>query len=266
MKVQKSSGVTNNTSTQRSRSAPTISDIRSGVEKYMVMGPENDYIVDLLLAVALSKETDRPLWLMIVAPPSSGKTEMLRLISTNPEYHQIPSLTPRFLFSGHPTAQGGYMLREVGKKGILAFPDFTTVLSMSSANRREIFNQLRVIHDGEAGRGTGIDIGEAKIWKGKVAVVACVTDTIERIREQSNDLGERFLYYRYNPKDPEYAEISSRISPDRARLTVQRNVKRFVRIRKAAFVASMASRTSERKMKNKSGSEGISQERVAEET
>ncbi len=88
----------------------------------MVMGPENDYIVDLLLAVALSKETDRPLWLMIVAPPSSGKTEMLRLISTNPEYHQIPSLTPRFLFSGHPTAQGGYMLREVGKKGILCIP------------------------------------------------------------------------------------------------------------------------------------------------
>ncbi len=91
------------------------------------------------------------------------------------------------------------MIREVGKEGILAFPDFTTVLSMNANARREVFNQLRVIYDGEAGLGTGIDTGRARTWQGKVAVVACVTEMMERFKERSSDLGERYLYYKYSP-------------------------------------------------------------------
>lgn len=213
--------------------SPTMAEIRSEVERYLIMGPGNAEVVDLMVAAALSLETERPLWLMIVAPPSSGKTELLKLISRIPGYHHIPSLSVRFLFSGHPQAQGGYMIREVGSKGLLAFPDFTTVLSMNSGARREVFNQLRVIHDGVAGRGTGIDTGGTKIWKGKVAVVACTTNTIERFREHANDLGERFLYFTYQPKVPEYDQFIAMLDSSSARREVQERVKKLVRSKKS---------------------------------
>ena len=222
---------------RRVGTVPTMDDIRREVGSYMILGPGNAEIVDLMLAVALSQEVDRPLWLMVVAPPSSGKTEMLKLISTVTGYHHIPALSTRYLFSGHSDAQGGFMIREVRRKGLLAFPDFTTVLSMNPTARREVFNQLRVIHDGEAGRGTGIDTGGTRIWRGKVAVVACVTDTIERFREQSNDLGERFLYYVFHPRNPEYGELAGMLTSPSARKSVQAKVKQLVHRRKSAVAS-----------------------------
>ncbi len=179
---------------------PTAESVRAEIRKYMVLPEDNDHLVDLILAVALSLNLDKPVWLMVMAPPSCGKTELLRIISSVKGYHQISNLTSRFLFSGHPAACGGYMIRAVGAEGIMAFPDFTTVLSMNPNMRKEVFNQLRVVFDGEAGLGTGIDNGESRIWRGKVAVIASVTETMERFKERASDLGERFLYYRFYPK------------------------------------------------------------------
>ncbi len=167
------------------------------VKKHLFLEGESEYIIDLYLAVALSIHLERPVWLMIVAPPSSGKTELLNLIKGIEHYHPLGNITPKTLFSNHPLASGGYMFREVKEKGLLVFSDFTTILSQNSKNRNEIFNQLRIIFDGEASVASGIDTQKGRLWKGKVGVLATVTEAMERIKETQNDLGERFLYYNH---------------------------------------------------------------------
>ncbi len=187
----------------------TFEDILNSVKQYMILDKDNEYVVDILLATALSIELPQPIWIMIIAPPSSGKTELLNILSGLDNFHTLYTLTPRFLFSGYAPAQGGYMIREVKDKGILAFPDFTTVLKLNSKSRNEIFNQLRVIFDGRAGLGTGVDLGESKFWEGKVAVISLVTESIEKIKETTTDLGERFLYFRFIPKEKDISSFQN---------------------------------------------------------
>ncbi len=176
-----------------------LNSILEAIGRFMNINSNDEFMADIIIAAAISVNTEDPIWMMITASPSSGKTQLLKLIERTDNYHFISNITNRFLFSGHPVAQGGYMIRKVGEKGLLAFPDFTTVLSMNSAARNDVFNQLRVIYDGEAGLGTGIDIGEAHKWVGKVSIVACVTESIEKHKNSGNDLGERFLYYYFSP-------------------------------------------------------------------
>ncbi|MHB9012511.1 MAG: hypothetical protein ACYC49_09875 [Ignavibacteriaceae bacterium] len=188
---------------------PSFNEIISEVKKYMILEDNNDYIIDIILAVSLSLELDRPIWIMITAPPSSGKTELLNLLSQTENFHKLHNLTPKFLFSGYIAAQGGYVPREIKDKGVIAFPDFTTVLSLNSKARNEIFNHLRVMYDGEAGLGTGMDLGKYESWKGKVAVIGLVTEAIEKIKEKTSDLGERFLYFNYYPKELTNEELQN---------------------------------------------------------
>lgn len=169
----------------------TFREIADNIKKYLILEGKDEYIIDLILATAMSIDTERPVWLMIVAAPSSGKTEILNILSKVKQVHLLYNITPRFLFSGHRDARGGYMLRQVKKRGVLLFPDFTTILSMNSRARNEIFNQLRVIYDGKAGLGTGIDEGKAKTWTGMDTVISNVTESIERIKNRQSDMGKR---------------------------------------------------------------------------
>ncbi|MHB8842667.1 MAG: hypothetical protein ACYC56_12945 [Candidatus Aquicultor sp.] len=187
----------------------TFNDILIEVKKYMILEDSNDYIIDVILSTSLSLELNRPIWIMITAPPSSGKTELLNLLNQTDNFHKLHNLTPKFLFSGYVAAQGGYVPREIKEKGVIAFPDFTTVLSLNSKSRNEIFNQLRVMYDGEAGLGTGMDLGQYESWKGKVVVIGLVTEVIEKVKERISDLGERFLYFNYNSKELTNEELQN---------------------------------------------------------
>ena len=135
------------------------------------------------------------------------------------------------MFSGHTSAGGGYLIREVKEKGILIFPDFTTVL-VDSKLKRKIFNLLRVIYDQNAGLITGMDTGKAKIWKGKVVVIGLVTEAIEPEIESSSELGERFLYYKYNPREVTPFELRKFPKRMEAKNEVQDLVKEFLKTKR----------------------------------
>ena len=198
------------------------------VKQFLVLENNAEHIIDLYLATALSIETERPVWLMVIAPPSSGKTELIRLVDKVDNYHALFNITARTLFSSHPMANGGYMIREVGEKGLIVFPDFTTILSQNSKVRNEIFNQLRIIFDGRAGQGSGIDIGSIRQWNGKVAILANVTETIEKIKETQNDRGERFLYYRFNPGEIDYSRLELLVKSEESKEMIGNIVKEYL--------------------------------------
>ena len=179
-------------------------EIHDYYNSYMNLG--EGYIVDLVLATRISLRFKKPLWLCIQGAPSSGKTEVLNMLKDNPKCHFLYDITGKTLFSGANGAEGGYIPREVGDEGIIIFPDFTTVLSGPKYTQSNIMSQLRVIHDGDASRLTGIDTNRKIPWSGKVGVLLAVTDAIEGFKKKAATLGERWLYYRhfvpeFKPKD-----------------------------------------------------------------
>jgi len=182
-----------------------IGEIQDYYNSYLNLG--DGYIVDLVLAAKISLRFKKPLWLCIQGPPSSGKTEILKMLKErDPKCHYLYDITGKTLFSGANGAEGGYIPREVKNEGIIIFPDFTTVLSAPIYLQLNIMSQLRIIHDGDASRLTGIDTNRKEPWSGKVGVLLAVTDAIEGFKKKASSLGERFLYYRhfvpeFNPID-----------------------------------------------------------------
>ena len=177
--------------------------IKNHFDSYMNLG--EGYIVDLVLATRISLRFKKPLWLVIQGVPSSGKTEVLKMLKDDPMCHLLYDITGKTLFSGANGAKGGYIPREVREKGIIIFPDFTTVLSGPKYTQSNIMSQLRVIHDGNASKLTGIDTERKKPWSGKVGLLVAVTDAIEVFKKKASILGERWLYYQHSV--PEFNPI-----------------------------------------------------------
>jgi len=150
-------------------------------------------------------------WLLLVAPPSTGKTEgVLESISCLQEVKIIDGLTENTLISGMYKAKTPGVLEKApfggketkdgdktiysGGDGILVFKDFSTVLSMKRDNRGELFSQLRRIYDGQLADNWGT--GESKLWSGRVSVIAASTPAIDNFPTFEQELGARFLRIR----------------------------------------------------------------------
>jgi hypothetical protein len=147
-----------------------------------------------------------PVWLMLVGPPSCGKTEILCSLLSLPHTHLASTLTEASLLSGTPNrdkAKGsrGGLLRNIGEFGFLIAKDFTSVLSMSREARPQLLAALREIFDGQWVRNVGTDGGKTLAWAGKVAMLAGVTPTIDRHHGVMGAMGERFVFCRFPDLD-----------------------------------------------------------------
>jgi hypothetical protein len=150
-------------------------------------------------------------WLLLVAPPSTGKTEgVLESISCLAEVKVIDRLTEHTLISGMYKAKtpgvlekapfGGTVTKDgdktsySGGDGILVFKDFSTVSSMNRDKRGELFSQLRRIYDGQLADNWGT--GESKLWSGRVSIIGASTPAIDNFPAFEQELGARFLRIR----------------------------------------------------------------------
>lgn len=159
-----------------------------------VAGPRYD-LVDVALAVVVANRMEAdPLWLFLVAPPSSGKTEIIRSLGDVPDVFALSALTPQTFASGFERkgVETSLLPRISGKT--VTMKDFTTVLAMHRDARGEILAQLREIYDGQFSKQWGN--GKSLDWSGKVGLLAGVTGVIDREYALGAILGERFLMYR----------------------------------------------------------------------
>ena len=90
-----------------------------------------------------------PLWLLILAPSGSGKTEMLRPFSGLAFCRDVSKLTPRTLWSGHQAVDP--LINQLDGKVIIV-KEMGTLLSLNRNAIGEVLGQLR---EGTAGRWFG---------------------------------------------------------------------------------------------------------------
>jgi hypothetical protein len=165
-------------------------------------------------AVAANLMKGDPVWVMVVGPPSGGKTESINAIASLPYVRLGATLTEAALLSGTPKKQKaagskGGLLREIGDFSMLTLKDFTSILAMNRDQRGQLLAALREIFDGSWTRNVGTDGGRTLTWSGKLGLIAGCTAAIDRHHGVMSVMGERFLLYpglsSYGPRSPPVA-------------------------------------------------------------
>jgi len=186
----------------------TLAAVHEAFADWMAF-PEDDgagrtyELLDVAFATVLANRMrDDPLWMFLVAAPSSGKTEVLRALSGVPDVYPISSLTPQTFASGFEKRDSETSLLPQLTNKTMVMKDFGTVLAMHREARAEILAALREIYDGSYIKQWGN--GKKFSWEGKVGLLAGCTPVIDRPGESalSTALGERFLLYRVRSAPP----------------------------------------------------------------
>jgi hypothetical protein len=158
-------------------------------------------IYAVLGAVAANLLPGDPIWLGIIGPPSSAKTEILNSLLQLPHIEPIATLTPAALLSGTPKrqrdkgAKGGLLLK-IGEFGILVLKDFGSILSMRPDTKAEVLACLRELYDGAWTRHLGTDGGRTLSWSGKLGLIFGATEAYDDYHSVIASLGDRFLLCR----------------------------------------------------------------------
>jgi hypothetical protein len=160
----------------------------------------------VLGTVAANRMRGDPVWLLVIGPPSSGKTELVCSLVNLSEVHFAALVTEAALLSGTAKkeraadATGG-LLRQVGKAGILVSKDFTSTLAQQRDTRAAALAALREVYDGHWSRPVGTEGGKVLRWSGKLGLVAGCTPAIDSYHGILSALGDRFVLYRLPATD-----------------------------------------------------------------
>lgn len=177
----------------------TFEDVQAAYDDALLLQDRN--LIRLVTAVVLANQMDdAPVWLMLVAPSSGGKTAIL-LTLDDLEFkpgkkvsHFISDLTENTLASGFKSGQGDAgLLNQMPYGGMMIFKDFTSLLTKRSESRDAIMGQLREVFDRKFDKKTGNNQDTA--WKGKVGALAGVTTAVHEYISEMSAMGDRFIMY-----------------------------------------------------------------------
>lgn len=160
--------------------------------RYLIIS-DPTYIHVIFGTIFANRLDSCPVWLYLVAPPSSGKTEMLIPLYGASEIYWTDSLTKNTLISFYGEKKDASLIPKLDGK-VLIIKDFTEMLKMRREVLQEILGQLRNAYDGKCSKTSGKGI--KKSYESKFGVIAAVTDEIDGHRALLAALGERFITYR----------------------------------------------------------------------
>lgn len=171
-------------------------------------------VLAVAAAVVANLAEGDPVWLLIVGPPSGGKTEILSACTPLRCIIPTATVTEAALLSGTSRrerakdATGG-LLRQVGSFGILLAKDFTSVLSQNKDTAKAAMAALREVYDGSWNRPVGTDGGKVLRWSGKCGFIGGVTPSYDRYGAIVNALGDRYMLLRLPDVDAKAQALSA---------------------------------------------------------
>lgn len=167
-------------------------------EKVKRLLPNSQTALKLVLAVAISSSFPNPLmlWLLLVGVPSSGKTELVRLIKDADTTYYLDNLTQNAFISGERASKDNkvYDLLPLLNKKCLVIKDWTSIFSLDEKMTKKLLGDLVGIYDKEftkfsSRRG---NIGYVSAF----SQLGCITPaTLNRHTNYMNMVGPRFLCY-----------------------------------------------------------------------
>lgn len=169
--------------------------------------PDPSQIYAMLGTVVANKlPKESPVWLIVVGPPSSGKSEPLKYFAELQDMHSCTEVTQGGLLSCSPRKEKksdstGGLLKAIGDYGILLISDMSPTLSMGPEQLGKFLSIMREVYDGKVSRSGGQDGGMTVRWKGKLGLIAAATGSIDRHHSIINELGDRYLYFRMPKTD-----------------------------------------------------------------
>ncbi len=173
----------------------TFEEVVVVVEKFI---PNSTTALKLVLAVGLSAHTSIAvmLWLVIVSPPSSGKSDLVRLIKHAPSTYSLDTFTQNSFISGERVRGNEKvydLLNELDKK-VLIIKDWTPLFSMDEKATRKIIGDLVGIYDKEFSKFSGSRglISTKSIFSHLGAITPA---TLSKHTQYLNTVGPRFLFY-----------------------------------------------------------------------
>lgn len=176
-----------------------FSDVQAAFDDGMLLADRN--VVRLLAATVIANQIPgNPVWFMIVAGSSSGKTilmmslDELELEPGKVNTTFISDLTENTFASGFKTSTGSASLLEnMPYGGMMLFKDFTSIISKRTESQSVIMSQLREIYDRKFDKRTGNQ--NDTVWRGKVGAIAGVTQAIYEYMSSMSVMGDRFMMY-----------------------------------------------------------------------
>lgn len=164
-----------------------------------VLGDLGD-LLEIVLAVSAIPHVKPPVWLFVVGAPSSGKTELVRLLRASPGVYYNDTMTENAFVSGYVRPDGSDpsdLLPLLDGKTFVC-KDLTTLFSLQEDTITKLLGDLSAIYDGEFRKHTATR-GEVS-YESSFAFIACITPAaLNRHYRYLNMIGPRFLTYRVPP-------------------------------------------------------------------
>jgi DNA-binding transcriptional ArsR family regulator len=191
--------------------------LRAAVKPYL--HADDPCAVDVAFATVVGNAgPGDPLWLLLVNPPGTGKTEMVAMFREIRVCGWLGEVTENTFLSGlqrqlpsggtksarehsllfrwtDPQLRGGEPIVDV-----VLVQDLTGLVTSRREKRDAVFGQLRQIYDGRFIKATGM--GEDLVWEGRLGLLGAVTPRYDEVAELNSVLGERFVLYRPARRDP----------------------------------------------------------------
>ncbi len=161
--------------------------------------PHSHDVIELAIAASISHLIpDMPLvWLLIVGPPSSDKTQTALAIKDAPHVFHLDTLTENSFISGFMSPDGRSpqdLLAELDGQ-CLTIKDLNALFSQHPDKVAKVLGDLTAIYDGEFAKWTGTR-GDVR-YKTRFSLIGCVTPlALAQHHRYMSMIGARFLSYR----------------------------------------------------------------------
>jgi len=174
-------------------------------KKWIYMKDES--AIDLCLATAITRNTNlNPLWIIMIAPSGSGKSELLKPLedhSKESTTEVMSKITPNTFLSGISKKKEAHTdfaeTLENNPKLFLTY-DFAQFVKMDSKDKAQVWAQMRDLYDGFIERKAGLGVNK-KVCNIRLNWLICTTPVIDSELLVHQELGTRELIFRFQPEE-----------------------------------------------------------------